>query len=183
MNTRMFLFAVLIVCATTACDKPYTPNSEGGKPDVAVPDGGTGDVEQEQDGEVLWTENDTARFYLLRREVKDVTLTDHPTPSSLIKDTRYRLPTRLEATRVLKLVDAPAGCWHSKQRILCFDDPKDKNVKTGSTTYGTGRFYTFVPHGTVTKAGTVTHYCLLPIRTVRTRGDVDIDIKIDDEWD
>ena len=82
MNTRMFLFAVLIVCATTACDKPYTPNSEGGKPDVAVPDGGSGDVEQEQDGEVLWAENDTSRFYLQRREVKDVTLTDHPTPSS-----------------------------------------------------------------------------------------------------
>ena len=52
MNTRMFLFAVLIVCVMTACDKPYTPNSEGGKPDVAVPDGGSGDVEQEQDGEV-----------------------------------------------------------------------------------------------------------------------------------
>lgn len=172
-----------MTCVTVACDKPYTPSSEGSKPDVAVPDGGSGDVEQEQAGEVLWAENDTARFYMQRREVKDVTLTDYPTPSSLIKDPRYRLPTRLEATRVMKLVDVPTGCWHSKQRILCFDNPKDKGIKAGSATFGTGRFYTFKSHGNVTMAGTITRYCLLPIRTVRTKGDVHIDIKIDDKWE
>lgn len=179
----MFLSAVLIVCVTTACDKPYTPSNEGSKPDVVAPDGGSGDVEQGQTGEVLWAENDTARFYMQRREVKDVMLTDYPTPSSLIKDPRYRLPTRLEATRVLKLVDAPAGCWHSKQRILCFDNPKDKGIKAGSTTFGTGRFYTFVPHGTVTRAGTKTKYCILPIRTERTSEEDHVDITVNDEWD
>lgn len=182
MNARIFLFAVFIACVMTACDKPYTPSSEGSKPDVVAPGGGSGDVGEGQTGEVLWAENDTARFYLQRHEVKDVTLTEHPTPSSLINDPRYRLPTRLEAVRVLKIVDTPAGCWLSKQRILCFDDPKDKDVKTGSTTYGTGQFYSFVPHGNVTKAGVVTRYCLLPVRTVRTKGDVNVDITVNDEW-
>lgn len=161
-----------MTCVTVACDKPYTPSNEGSKPDVAVPDGGSGDVEQEQAGEVLWAENDTARFYMQRREVKDVTLTDYPTPSSLIKD-----------PRVLKLVDAPVGCWHSKQRILCFDNPKDKGIKAGSTTFGTGRFYTFVPHGTVIKSGLKTKYCILPIRTERTNKEEHVDITINDEWD
>nr|DAN12205.1 MAG TPA: hypothetical protein [Caudoviricetes sp.] len=32
-------------------------------------------------------------------------------------------------------------------------------------------------------AGTITRYCLLPIRTVRTKGDVHIDIKIEDKWE
>lgn len=172
-----------MTCVTVACDKPYTPSSEGSKPDVAVPDGGSGDVEQEQAGEVLWAENDTARFYMQRREVKDVTLTDHPTPSSLIKDPRYRLPTRLEATRVLKLVDMPTRCWHSKQRILCFDNPKDKDIKAGSMTFGSGHFYTFVPHGTVIKSGLKTKYCILPIRTERTSEEDHVDITVNDEWD
>lgn len=161
-----------MTCVTVACDKPYTPSNEGSKPDVAVPDGGSGDVEQGQTGEVLWAENDTARFYMQRREVKDMTLTDYPTPSSLIKD-----------PRVLKLVDAPAGCWHSKQRILCFDNPKDKGIKAGSTTFGTGRFYTFVPHGTVIKSGMKTKYCILPIRTERTSEEDHVNITVNDEWD
>lgn len=171
-----------MTCVTVACDKPYTPSSEGSKSDVAVPDGGSGDVEQGQTGEVLWAENDTACFYLQRREVKNVTLTDYPTPSSLIKDPRYRLPIRLEATRVLNLGDVPAGCWHSKQRILCFDDSKDKGIKAGSTTFCTGRFYTFVPHGTVIKSGLKTKYCILPIRTERTSGEDHVDITVNDEW-
>lgn len=161
-----------MTCVTVACDKPYTPSNEGSKPDVAVPDGGSGDVEQGQTGEVLWAENDTARFYMQRREVKDMTLTDYPTPSSLIKD-----------PRVLKLVDAPVGCLHSKQRILCFNNPNDKGIKAGSATFGTGRFYTFVPHGTVIKSGMKTKYCILPIRTERTSEEDHVDITVNDEWD
>lgn len=39
--------------------------------------------------EVLIATNDTARFYLSPIEIKDVMLFDYPTPSVLIKDSRY----------------------------------------------------------------------------------------------
>lgn len=74
---------------------------------------------------------------------------DYPTPSVLIAHPLYRLPTRLEAVKVLKYADLPKGFWHSKQRILYVDSQS-------------GSCYTFVPHGTVTKAGMKTKYCILP---------------------
>lgn len=97
-------------------------------------------------------------------------LGDCPTPPSLIADPRYRLPTRLEAAQVLKYADVPDGCWQSKQRIMCIDEPS-------------GSYYTFVPHGTVTKAGMKTKYCVLPIRTERTSEKESVDITVRDEWE
>lgn len=102
--------------------------------------------------------------------VEDVVLGDCPTPSSLIAVPRYRLPTRLEAAQVLKYADVPDGCWQSKQRIMCVD-----SLLNG--------YYTFVPHGTVTRAGTKTKYCILPIRTERTSEEDHVDITVNDEWD
>jgi hypothetical protein len=101
--------------------------------------------------------------------VRDVVLGDCPTPSSLITDPRYRLPTRLEAAQVLKYADGPDGCWQSKQRIMCMDSHSNG-------------YYTFVPHGTVTKAGMKTKYCILPIRTERTSEEDHVDITVNDEW-
>ena len=45
-----------------------------------------------------------------------------------------------------------------------------------------GNYYTFVPHGTVTKAGTKTKYFLLHIRTERKREAGHVDITVRDEW-
>lgn len=168
---------LLMVCAITTCEKPYVADDDGDDPSVVVPGG------DEQRGEVLWTENDTARFYLQGVEISGVVLTDSPTPSVLITDPRYRLPTRLEAAQVLKYADMPEGYWQSGQRVLCYDDPRDKEVKVGSAIYGTGDYYTFMPHSTVTRAGMKTKYCILPIRSERTRGKEGLDITIHDEWE
>lgn len=157
---------LMFACAAwllAACEKPVFEDAGVDDPSVVVPGDG------EQTGEVLWTENDTARFYLSGVEVSDVVLGDYPAPSSLITDARYRLPTRLEAAQVLKYADVPDGCWQSKQRIVCMDDLS-------------GSYYTFVPHGTVTKAGTKTKYCVLPIRTERTSEEGHVDITVNDEW-
>lgn len=102
--------------------------------------------------------------------VEDVVLGDCPTPSSLIAVPRYRQPTRLEAAQVLKYADVPDGCWQSKQRIMCMDSHSND-------------YYTFVPHGTVTRAGTKTKYCILPIRTERTSEEDHVDITVNDEWE
>lgn len=102
--------------------------------------------------------------------VEDVVSGDCPTPSSLMAVPRYRLPTRLEAAQVLKYADVPDGCWQSKQRIMCVD-----SLLNG--------YYTFVPHGRVTRAGTKTKYCILPIRTERTSEEDHVDITVNDEWD
>ena len=168
---------LLMVCAITTCEKPYVADDDGDDPSVVVPGG------DEQRGEVLWTENDTARFYLQGVEISGVVLTDSPTPSVLITDPRYRLPTRLEAAQVLKFADMPEGYWQSGQRILCYDVPTDADVKVGSAIYGTGDYYTFMPHSTVTRAGMKTKYCILPIRSERTRGKEGLDITIHDEWE
>lgn len=169
---------LLMVCAITACEKPYIAEDDDDETSVVVPGG-----DDEQRGEVLWTENDTARFYLQGVEISGVTLTDYPTPSVLITDPHYRLPTRLEAAQVFKFADMPEGYWRSGQRILCYDDPRDNEVKVGSTIYGTGDYYTFMPHSTVTRAGMKTKYCILPIRSERTRGNEGLDITIHDEWE
>lgn len=168
-------FLLLMALAVfVACEKPFVAG--GDDEDVVVP----GDDGQKD--EVLWTENDTARFYLQGVEISGVTLADCPTPSALITDPHYRLPTRLEAAQVLKYADLPEGYWHSGQRILCYDAPTEADVKVGSTIYGTGDYYTFMPHSTVTRAGMKTKYCILPIRSERTRGNTGLDITIHDEW-
>ena len=162
MMTRFLMFACA-ACLLAACEKPVFEDAGEDDPSVVPGDG-------EQTGEVLWTENDTARFYLSGVEVSDVVLGDYPAPSSLITDARYRLPTRLEAAQVLKYADVPDGCWQSKQRIVCMDDQS-------------GSYYSFVPHGTVTKAGMKTKYCVLPIRTERTSEEERVDITVNDEWE
>lgn len=160
---KKYLMFVCAACLLAACEKPYIADV-GEDDELVVPGDG------ELMGEVLWTENDTARFYLLGVEVSDVVLADCPAPSSLIADSRYRLPTRMEAAQVLKYVDVPDDCWHSKQRILCVDE-------------SSSCYYSFVPHGAVTKAGMKTKYCVLPIRTERTSEEEHVDITVNDEWD
>ena len=74
---------LMFACAEwllAACEKPVFEDAGEDDPSVVVPGDG------EQMGEVLWTENDTARFYLSGVEVSDVVLGDCPTPSSLITD-------------------------------------------------------------------------------------------------
>lgn len=161
---KKYLFFACAAFVLAACEKPVFSDAGEDDPSVVV----TGDGEH--GGEVLWTENDTARFYLSGVEVSDVVLADCPAPSSLITDARYRLPTRMEAAQVLKYADVSDGFWQSKQRIVCVDE-------------SSGSYYTFVPHGTVTKAGIKTKYCLLSIRTERTSEKEQVDITVNDEWD
>lgn len=161
---KKYLFFACAAWLLAACEKPVFSDAGEDNPSVVV------SGEGEQVGEVLWTENDTARFYLSGVEVSDVVLTDCSTPSLLITDSHYRLPTRLEASQVLKYADVPDGCWHSKQRILCVDE-------------SSSCYYSFVPHGTVTKTGMKTKYCVLPIRTERTSEEGHVDITVNDEWD
>ena len=165
---------LLVACALVACEKPYVSDDD----EVVVPG-----EDGEQWSEVLWAENDTARFYLQGVEISGVVLADSPTPSALITDPHYRLPTRLEVSQILKYADTPEGYWQSGQRILCYDAPTDANIKVGSTRYGTGYYYTFMPHSTTTRAGMKTKYCILPIRSERTRGNTGLDITIRDEWE
>ena len=156
---------LLFVCAAClwACEKPCIIDTGEDDDQVVAPGDG------KHVGEVLWAENDTARFYLQGVELCDVVLTYSPAPSVLLTSPVYRLPTKLEASQVLRYADLPDGYWLSKQRILCVDEQ--------------GNYYTFVPHSNVTKAGMKTKYCILPIRTERT-GDVEhFDITINDEWE
>ena len=147
-----------------ACEKPYIAE-DGDDGDMPVLPG-----DGEQEGDVWWAENDTARFYIQGVELSGVVLSDSPTPSVLITNTVYRMPTKLEASHVLRYADLPDGYWMSKQRILCLDDQS-------------GNYYTFVPHGTVTKAGMKTKYCILPIRTERTSEEKHVFITVNDKWD
>ncbi len=133
--------------------------------------------------EVLLATNDTARFYLSGTEISGIVLADYPTPSVLITEHHYRLPTRLEAVQVLKFSDMPEGYWQSGQRILCYDVPTDADIKVGSTIYGTGDYYTFMPYSTVTRAGMKTKYCILPIRSELLTPGNSLHITINDEWE
>ena len=159
---KRYLLFVCAVCLL-ACEKPFIADV-GEDVESVVPGDG------EHGGEVLWTENDTARFYLQGVELSGVVLTDYPTPSMLITNHLYRLPTKLEAAEVLRYADLSDSCWMSKQRILCVDEQS-------------GNYHTFVPHGTVKKAGMKTKYCILPIRTERTSDVEHFDITINDEWE
>lgn len=155
---------LLSVCALAACEKPVVDDVTEDDDQVVVPGDG------KPVGEVLWAENDTARFYLQGVELRDVVLTYSPTPSALITNHRYRLPTKLEASEVLRYAYLSDSCWMSKQRILCVDDLS-------------GNYYTFVPHSNVTKAGMKTKYCILPMRSERTSEEGHVDITINDKWE
>lgn len=174
---RCFLF-LFVSCMMLSCEKPYIPDGSDDNPSVVQPD----DVSGEH-GDTLIAVNDTARFYLSGMEISGVMLQDYPTPSTLLAGSHYRLPRRLEVSQVLKSVDMPEGYWNSKQRILCYDYPQDDGIKVGSTLFGSGYYYTYVPHGNITRAGYQTQYCLLPIRTARLpKQDGHVDITVDDEW-
>lgn len=157
---RTFLTSALAAVTLCGCEKPIievddTPTEEGGE-----------DVRPE----VLIAENDTAWFYLSGVEYSGITLTAYPTPQSLIADPRYRLPTKLEISGTLKTAILPSGYWQSKQRILCQD-------------LATDIYYTYIPGGSVTRAGYKTEYCILPIRTEsKTNGGSRVTITINDKW-
>ena len=157
---------LLFVCAACllACEKPVISDVTEDDDQVVAPGDG------KPVGEVLWAENDTARFYLQGVELCDVVLTYYPTPSVLITDPLYRLPTKSEASEVLRYANLSDSCWMSKQRILCVDDLS-------------GNYYTFVPHSNVTKAGMKTKYCILPIRSERMSEEGHVDITINDKWE
>lgn len=154
---------LLAVCLLAACEKPYITDAGEDEPSVVAPGDG------KPVGEVLWDENDTARFYLQGVELCDVVLTYSPTPSALITNHRYRLPTKLEVSEVLRYADLSDSCWMSKQRILCVDEQ--------------GNYYTFMPHSNVTKAGMKTKYCILPMRSERINEDGHVDITVNDKWE
>ena len=158
-----YLLFVCAACLLAACEKPFIADVGEDDPSVVAPGDG------KPVGEVLWAENDTARFYLQGVELCDVVLTYSPTPSVLITDPRYRLPTKLEAAEVLRYVDLSDSCWMSKQRILCEDEQ--------------GNYYTFVPHSNVTKAGMKTKYCILPMRSERMSEEGHVGITVNDEWE
>ena len=153
---------LLAVCALAACEKPYIIDTGEDDPPVVPGDG-------KPVGEVLWAENDTARFYLQGVELCDVVLTYSPAPSMLITNPRYRLPTKSEAAEVLRYADLSDSCWRSKHRILCVDEQ--------------GNYYTFVPHSNVTKAGMKNKYCILPMRSERTSEEEHLDITVNDKWE
>ena len=153
---------LLSVCLLAACEKRFIADVGDDDESVAPGDG-------KPVGEVLWAENDTARFYLQGVELCDVVLTYSPAPSMLITNPLYRLPTKSEASEVLRYADLSDGCWMSKQRILCVDEQ--------------GNYYTFVPHSNVTKAGMKTKYCILPMRSEKTSEEGYVDITINDKWE
>ena len=157
-----YLLFVCAACLLAACEKPFI--ADVGEDDESVASGDGKPV-----GEVLWAENDTARFYLQGMELCDVVLTYSPDPSMLITDPLYRLPTKLEAAEVLRYANLSDSCWMSKQRILCVDEQ--------------GKYYTFVPHSNVTKAGMKTKYCILPMRSERKSEEGFVDITINDKWE
>lgn len=133
--------------------------------------------------DTLIATNDTARFYLSRAEICNVMLSTSPTPSNLIENAHYRMPTKLEVFAVLRTATMPKGYWQSGQRILCYDTPADGKTQIGSTHFGTGKYYTYVPNGAIVKAGVKTNYCILPIRTEPLNTQTDkITIEINDQW-
>ena len=160
---KKYLLFVCAACLLAACEKPFIADVGEDEPSVVVPGDG------KPVGEVLWAENDTARFYLQGVELCDVVLTYSPTPSMLITNHRYRLPTKLEAAEVLRYADLSDSCWMSKQCILCVDEQ--------------GKYYTFAPHSNVTKAGMKTKYCILPMRSERTSEKGHVDITVNDKWE
>ena len=72
----LFLYAACL----WACEKPCIVDAGEDDPSLLSPGDG------KPVGDVLWAENDTARFYLQGVELCDVVLTYSPTPSMLITD-------------------------------------------------------------------------------------------------
>ena len=143
----------------------------------SLPGNGTAEID------TLIATNDTDRFYLSRAEICNVMLSTSPTPSNLIENAHYRMPTKLEVFAVLRTATIPEGYWKSGQRILCYDTTADGKTQIGSTLFGTGNYYTYVPNGTIVKAGMKTNYCILPIRTEPLNTQTDkITIEINDKW-
>lgn len=122
-----------------------------------------------QEDEILVFTNDTAQFYVAKKEITKVVLSSTPDPQTAFAAQihPYRVPTRMEAVAI-RHYDLPADYW-SGSRCLCYDRPED-NVKIGSTQYGTGKYYTFTwtssSTGSVTAAGEKTAYSIKPIRIV-----------------
>lgn len=168
-------------CLLSACYHPIIFDDEE-EPPTEEPGGGTypGDTPDE----IMIAQNDTAKFYVARNEITDVRLFDLPRPSVLLHGSRYRIAKKLEVVALLKNVSLPSDYWNSRQRILCYDAPEDRNHQLGSTQFGSGDYYTFVPYGNVTKAGQKTNYCILPIRSERLEKATEgVDITIQDEWE
>ena len=171
------VLALTLACSLSLACQRVTLTDEDNQPSSSTPT-----VTHSE--EVLLSTNDTARFYLSGTEISNVRLNLYPTPSSLIKDPRYRLPTKLEVYGLLKQTVIPSGYWQSRQRILCYDTPTDFGTQIGSAHFGTGMYYTYIPNGTVIRAGMKTKYCILPIRTeLRTPDNSSLHITINDEWE
>lgn len=176
-NNHRFLIGIALLIFAVGCG------------DLALPEDTNHDQssipgEEVMNTDTLIAQNDTARFYLSGWEFRDVMLSVYPTPSELIKNPHYRLPTKLEVFAVLKTAPIPEGYWQSGQRILCLDSQNDEGVQIGTTHFGTGLYYTYVPNGTITRAGLKTKYCILPIRTERLeQTNENIIIEINDCWD
>lgn len=173
---------ILAACALAACEKPYLAEDDRNEPPVVVP--GEDDKEDGERGDSLLAQNDTAVFYVQRREITGVTLDVYENPAEVLKDSRYRVPTRLEVATLLRHVRLTHGIWKSGQRVLCYDAPTNADAQVGSTRYGMGGWYTYVPNGNVTKAGRKTKYCILPIRSERLEKATEgVGITIRDEWE
>lgn len=69
------------------------------------------------------------------------------------------------------------------RRVLCYNALADADVKAECTLYGTSEYYFFTPHSIVTRAKMKTKYCILPIRSERTREKEGLDITVNDEWE
>ncbi len=115
--------------------------------------------------EIKIAETSTYTVYVLTNfQIRNITLEEIPDPATHFAErlAPYRIPTRLEAATLRTL---QIGVDTKGQRCLCYDDPKD-DIAKGDTQYGTGKYYTFNwGNGAVTKAGTKTKYCIVPIRT------------------
>lgn len=171
------VLAMPIACSLALACQRVTLTDEDNPPSLSTPT-----VTHRE--EVLLATNDTARFYLSGTEISNIRLNLYPTPSDFIKDPRYRLPTKLEVYCVLSQAVIPSGYWKSRQRILCYDTPKDFGIKIGSAYFGTDMYYTYIPNGTVIRAGMKTKYCILPIRTEqRTQDNSSLHITLNDEWE
>ncbi len=114
--------------------------------------------------ELLADTIDTHVFYVTTGIIRDILLSDCPTPDVIYAERMqpYRMPTRREA---YSLVNLPIDLPTDGQRCLCYDSPED-NIKIGSSQLGTGDYYTFVwgSGNRPTKAGFKTKYCITPIR-------------------
>lgn len=155
---------------------------------VPTPDNVPDDAPDDTDGEtreVLLFSNDTAQFYISKREVVYITLESIADPRTEFQRylSPYRMPTRSEAS-LLRRYTAPEGYWKSGQRILCYDETTLSEYNTNVIP----AYYTFEFGGvSVTQAGKKTKYCVLGIRTeplpTLPHQDTDFNISVNDQWE